>query len=128
MDKTSKKEVTKDPKRQGRGKKSHEMYMKRLKEKILEDNQLPTSSTSSSTSDLLHLPLPVTLRLLRLPIPQGQIILTFMTLVCLLSLPLVFVYFLHIAISLKIINKPMKNRINHQKDVIYFRKIYTINE
>ena len=51
MDKTSKKEVTKDPKRQGRGKKSHEMYMKRLKEKILEDNQLPTPSTSSSTGD-----------------------------------------------------------------------------
>ena len=50
MDKTSKK-VTRDPKRQERGKKSHEMYMKRLKEKILEDNQLPTSSTSSSTSD-----------------------------------------------------------------------------
>ena len=51
MDKTSKKEVTKDPKRQGRAKKSHEMYMKRLKEKILEDNQLPTPSTSSSTGD-----------------------------------------------------------------------------
>ena len=69
MDKTSKK-VTKDPKRQERGKKSHETYMKRLKEKILEDNQLPTppptdeptpsnsssigdptSSTSSSTGD-----------------------------------------------------------------------------
>ena len=50
MEKTSKK-VTRDPKRQERGKKSHEMYMKRLKEKILEDNQLPTSSTSSSTGD-----------------------------------------------------------------------------
>ena len=37
MDKTSQK-VTKDPKRQERGKKSHEAYMKRLKEKILEDN------------------------------------------------------------------------------------------
>ena len=57
MDKTSQKIVTKDPKRQERGKKSHEMYMKRLKEKILEDNQLlipsstdrPTPSTSSST-------------------------------------------------------------------------------
>ena len=48
MDKTSKK-VTKDPKRQERGKKSHETYMKRLKEKILEDNQM---TTSSSTSDL----------------------------------------------------------------------------
>ena len=58
MDKISQK-VTKDPKRQERSKKSHEMYMKMLKEKILKDNQLPThppmdrptSSTSSSTSD-----------------------------------------------------------------------------
>ena len=50
MDKTSQK-VTKDPKRQERGKKSHETYMKRLKEKILEDNQMPTPSTSSSTCD-----------------------------------------------------------------------------
>ena len=52
MDKTSKK-VTKDPKRQERGKKSHETYMKRLKEKILEDNQLPKPSTSSSTGALM---------------------------------------------------------------------------
>ena len=58
MDKTSEK-VTKDPKRQERGKKSHKTYMKRLKEKLLEDNQLPTPfptdrttpSTSSSTGD-----------------------------------------------------------------------------
>ena len=59
MDKTSEK-VTKDPKRQERGKKSDKTYMKRLTEKILEDNQLPTPSptdrstpsTSSSTGDL----------------------------------------------------------------------------
>ena len=58
IDKTLEK-VTKDPKRQERGKKSHETYMKRLKEKILEDNQLPTPSptdrptpsTSSSTDN-----------------------------------------------------------------------------
>ena len=58
MDKTSEK-VTKDLKRQVRGKKSHETNMKRLKEKILEGNQLPTpspmdrptSSTSSSTGN-----------------------------------------------------------------------------
>ena len=58
MDKTSQK-VTKDPKRQEIGKKSQETYMKRLKEKRLEDNQLPTPSptdkptpsTSSSTGD-----------------------------------------------------------------------------
>ena len=56
MDKTSEK-VTKDPKRQEQGKKSHETYMKRLKEKILEDNQLPTPSptdkpTPSTSSSL----------------------------------------------------------------------------
>ena len=58
MDKTSEK-VTKDPKRQGRGKKWHETYLKRLKEKVLGDNQLPTPfptdrptpSTSSSTGN-----------------------------------------------------------------------------
>ena len=62
MDETSEK-VTKDSKRQERGKKSHKTYMKRLKKtkqkKTLEDNQLPTSpttdgptpSTSSSTGD-----------------------------------------------------------------------------
>ena len=47
MDKISEK-VTKDPKRQEQGKKSHETYMKRLKEKILEDNQLPTPSHTNS--------------------------------------------------------------------------------
>ena len=41
MNKTSEK-VTKDPKRQEQGKKLHKTYMKRLKEKIPEDNQLPT--------------------------------------------------------------------------------------
>ena len=33
------------------GKKSYEMRMKRLKEEILEDNQLPTPSSSSPTCD-----------------------------------------------------------------------------
>ena len=55
MDKASKK-VTKDPKRQERGRKSHKTNMKKLKEKILEDNQLTTLSptdrhTPSSTGD-----------------------------------------------------------------------------
>ena len=58
MDKTSEK-VTKDPERQERDRKSHEMYMRRLKQKILEDHQLPTPSptdrptlsTSSSTDN-----------------------------------------------------------------------------
>ena len=66
MDNKTSEKVTKDPKRQERGKKSHETYMKKLKEKILEDNQTPTPSptyrpapstpsstpsTSSSTGD-----------------------------------------------------------------------------
>lgn len=58
MDKTEKVTKDKDPKRQEQNGKSHETYMKRLKEKILEDNQLSalsstdnsTLSTSSSTS------------------------------------------------------------------------------
>ena len=57
--------------------------------------------------------------------PEDQIILMFIALVCLLSLPLVFVYFLHITFfNLKIKNSSMKNRINHQIDVICFRKTY----
>ena len=64
MDKTSQRIVTKDPKRQERGKKSHETYMKRLKEKILEDNQLPTPSSTDrptpSTSSSTDGPTPST--------------------------------------------------------------------
>ena len=40
-----------DPRRVEQGKKSYETRMKRLKEKILEDNQLPILSPSSSTCD-----------------------------------------------------------------------------
>ena len=50
MKKASQK-VTKDPRRVEQGKKSYETRMKRLKEKILEDYQLPTPSISSSTCD-----------------------------------------------------------------------------
>ena len=58
MDKTSQKimKITKDPKRLQRGKKSHEMYMKKLKEDIVRNIQLSTSSSAgnslSSTSFL----------------------------------------------------------------------------
>ena len=48
MEKASQK-VTKDPRRVEQGKKSYETCMKRLKEKILEDNQPLTPSTSSFT-------------------------------------------------------------------------------
>ena len=56
MDKTSEK-VTKDPKRQERGKKSQETYLKRLKKEILEelstsagDPMLPTSSPTGNST------------------------------------------------------------------------------
>ena len=54
-----------------------------------------------------------------------QMILISMALAYLLYLPLTFVYFLYITFfSLKIKNLSLKNRINHQKDVTCFRKIY----
>ena len=50
MDTTSQK-ASKDPRRVEQGKTPYETRIKRLKEKILEDNQPPTSCTSSSTYD-----------------------------------------------------------------------------
>ena len=86
MDKTPQK-ITKDPKGQERGKKSHETHMKRLKGNILRNNQLSTpSSTDNSTpstpsstdnSTLLLL-------LLRITLPQDPVILLSMALVSLL--------------------------------------------
>ena len=121
MDKTSEK-VTKNPKRQERGKKLHEIYMKRVEEKILKiANWLPLPLRIGLC--LLRLLLRVILCLLPLPILQYRMILMSITLVYLLSLPLVFVYFLHITLfSLKIKKLSMKNKINHQKDVLCFRK------
>ena len=46
MDKAEK--VTKYPRRPERGEKSHESYMKKLKEKILKDNQPSTSFSANS--------------------------------------------------------------------------------
>ena len=54
---------------------------------------------------------------LQYSLQNSQIILVFMALACLLSLPLVLVYFLHITLPrLKIKNSSMKNRINHQNE------------
>ena len=53
------------------------------------------------------------------------LILISMVLVYLLFLPFAFVYFLHMTLlRLQIKNKSVKNRINHQNNVICFRKIY----
>ena len=56
------------------------------------------------------------------PLPEDPVILMSMVLVCLLSLPWGFSYFLHITLPrLQIKNKSIKNRINHQNDVICFK-------
>ena len=73
MDKTPQK-VTKDAKRQERGKKSHETYMKRLKEDILRDNQLTTYSSADNST-------PSTSSSLQITLPQKLVILKFMALV-----------------------------------------------
>ena len=57
------------------------------------------------------------------PPPQNQMIFISMASVCLLSLPLAFVYFLHITLLRLKIKPSMKNKTNHQNDVICFRKI-----
>lgn len=49
MDKTPQK-VLKDPKRQERGKTSYETYMKMIREKILRDIQLTTSSSMDNST------------------------------------------------------------------------------
>ena len=49
MDKTSQK-VTKDPRIQERGKKSYETYMNKIKEKILEELSIPSSTGNSMSS------------------------------------------------------------------------------
>ena len=54
--------------------------------------------------------------------PQDLVILMSIALAYLLSLPLTLVYFLHITLlRLEIKNSSMKNRINHQNNVIWFR-------
>ena len=133
MDKTSKK-VTKDPKRQERGKKSHETYIKRLKQKILEDNQMTASSTSSSTSD----PTPSTSSSKGDPMPStlshttrsndtyvyGVGILAVLA----ISVCVFFSYKTSQAKNKKqdddrsTAQHEQKNKINHQNDVICFRK------
>ena len=122
MDKTSEK-VTKDPKHVEAVRKGREKYMNKLKESTLNDAKKGGGDIPVQAMKLPRLPtLPTALTT---PPPQDQMILMFMGLVCLLSLPLVFVYFLQI---LK--NKPMitwrlsmsKKKINHQNDVICFRK------
>ena len=50
------KQVSKDPRRQECGKKSHEKYMKRLKNDTLKENQLSTFFSTNSFTSSMHRP------------------------------------------------------------------------
>ena len=129
MDKTSEK-VTKDPKRVEAACKGREKYMNKLKESILNDAKkvteiLPIQAMKlpMQAMKLPTLPTPPP----PLPPPQYQMILMSMALVCLQSLPLVFVYFLHITLFLKIKSKPMKKKTGStikKMSYILVKKIY----
>ena len=132
-DKTSQK-VTKDPKRQERGKKSHETYMKRLKEKILEDNQPPTpipmDRPTPSTPSPTDRPTPSTSSSSGDPTPSTSSHTTRSNDTYVYGvgiravLPIgVCVFF---AYNSQAKNKKQSNekKINRQNDVICFRKIY----
>ena len=137
MEKTSQK-VTKDPTRVEAARKDRKKYMNKLKGSILNDAKKVTEIIAMQAMKLpaLPTPLPPLLpALLALPPPLLQalptpspVILISMALAYLLSLPLAFAYFLHITfLRLQIKNKSMKIKMNHQNDVICFRK-YTTNE
>ena len=82
---------------------------------------------------VMKLPVLLTMQAMKLqtlptPRSQDQIILMSKVLLYLMSLSLVFVYFLHITRPrLKIKNPSMKTKINNQYDVLCFTKILIIN-
>ena len=106
MDKTSQK-VTKNPRRVGAARKGRENYMDKLKESILNYAKKGSRDKNNASNETTSVTNTAT---------------STMALVYLLFLPWEFAYFLHITLlRLEIKNKSMKNRINHQNDVIYFR-------
>ena len=83
--------------------------MKKRKQEVLCNKEQSTYSLQKS---------------LQYSLQYSQMELLYMMLVYLLSLPLEFVYFLHMTLFNLKKKSSMKNRINHQNDVICFRKIY----
>ena len=130
MDKISHKITQdKDPKRVDAGRKGKENFMKKMKENILNDakkgsgdtknsSNETTSSTNNSSNETTSVTNTTTTR-------SNDTYVYDIGIVAILAL--VPVYFLHTTLSLKIKNKPMKNRINHQNNVICIR-FYIINE
>ena len=124
MDKTSEK-VTKDPKRVEAAPKDREKNMDKLNESILNDaKKVAERLPIQAMKPLALLPMQI-MKLPALPTmqsPEDQMELIFIALVYLLFLLLAFAYFLHIKLlELQTKNKSMKNKINHQNDVICFR-------
>ena len=128
MDKTLEK-ITKDPKRVEAARKGREKYMNKLKESVLNDAKKGRGDTTNANNETTNASnettTPATSTKNTTTTTRLNDIYISMALVCLLCLPLVFVYFLNITLPrLKIKNSSMKKKINHQKDVICFRKIY----
>ena len=129
MDKTSKK-VTKNPKRQERGKKSHETYMKRLKQKFLEQNQMSTLFISFSTCD----PAPPTSSSTCDPTPSMPSHTTRSNDTYVYGVDILAVLAIGVCVFFKYraknknktmiawrLSRSKKNNINHQNDIICFR-------
>ena len=127
MDKTPEK-VTKDPKRVEAARKSREKYMNKLKQKILNDakkgNRDTTDASNETTNGSNETSSPTNNASNETTTPATSTTTrsndTYVLGVGILAVLAVFVYFLHITLFLK--NKSMKKRINHQNDVIYFKK------
>ena len=123
MSEEEKKTITRE-KRPGRVAQGRKLaaLMKKRKEEILYSNYSLQNSLQDSLQNSLQYSLQYNLQN---SLQYSRMELMSMALKYLRSLPLVFVYFFHMR---KIKNSSMKNRINHQNDVICCSKKHAINE
>ena len=103
--------------------------IKKRKEEILRNKEQSTekstvrSSVQSTEQSSVQPKEQSSVQLKEAVLQYSQMMLMSMASVYLPSLPLVFVYFLHLTLfSLKIKKPSMKNKINNQNDVLSFRK------
>ena len=118
MTEEEKKIITQE-KNPGRVTQGHKLaaFMKKRREEILRNKEQSTEQSLVQSTEQSSVQSSVQSTF-------SQMILISMVLVCLLSLPLVFTYFFHIALSLKIKNKPMKKSINHNDFISLKKKLY----
>ena len=108
MEKTPEK-VTKDPKRVEVASKGREKYMNKLKESIVNDVKKGSRDTTIASNETNSVNNTTTTR-------SND---TYVYGIAILSvLAIGVVYFLHITLSLKIKSLLIKNKINHQNDVL----------